>query len=361
MGTMNHLRTVQRLRLTLRVHCKARARPFATHRDPYPTTTPPPPTPSPSLLSQLPPRSETNNVGPFALQLDRSPKTSEDAKPWSQLSAAQRVKRTTARTTNFGVILAGAGLSAVIIYALATELFARNSPTVLYGEICEKLKASELITSQLHPPLIFHNTPPSSHVPRHRGRQVPAQLVVDSAGQEHLVFRFWVEGKGSRPVSASAPPDDPEEPLWDRAVKHARTVSGKVVDQSRRAFAFLVGEPLPAKPTTPRTVQPTAEPVREEKKSSGWGIAGLFSGIRGNLGGKTKEVQSQELDFEGEVHVDMIKNERGDFVYRHLFVDIPSECYIHQYLCPVADTAGRYTFPTSTAHIHRGYAAGPTG
>ncbi|KZP00837.1 hypothetical protein CALVIDRAFT_215039 [Calocera viscosa TUFC12733] len=321
---MNRLRTVQRLRLTVRVHYKPRARCFATHRDPYPTTTPPPPTGSPSLLSQLGPRSETNNVGPFALQLDRSPGKSEDTKPWSQLSAAQKVKRTTARTTNFGVILAGAGLSAVIIYALATELFARNSPTVLYGDICEKLKESPLITSQLHPPLIFHNNPPSSHVPRHRGRHVPSQLVVDSAGREHLIFRFWVEGKGSRPVSTSTPPDDPEEPLWDRALKHARSFSGKVVDQSRRAFAFLVGEPLPAAPTTPRAVQPQAEPVKEEKKPSGWGIAGLFSGIRGSLGSKQKEAQAQELDYEGEVHVDMIKNERGDFVYRHLFVDIPS-------------------------------------
>ncbi|EJU01037.1 hypothetical protein DACRYDRAFT_116871 [Dacryopinax primogenitus] len=320
---MNTLRTVQRLRLTVRVHLKSQTRFYATHRDAYPTSTPPP-TGTPSLLSQLPSRSDTSNVGPFALQLDRSPASSEDTKPWSQLNAAQRVRRTTARTTNFSVIIAGAGLSAIIVYALATELFARNSPTVLYGEICEKLKASSLITSQLHPPLIFHNNPPSLHVPRHRGRQVPAQIVVDSAGREHLIFRFWVEGKGSRPTLASEPPDDPEDPLWDRALKHARKFSVKVADQSRRAFAFLVGEPLPAAPTTPKTLPAPAEPVTEEKKPSGWGIAGMFSGIRGNMGGKKKAAQALELDFEGEVHVDMIKNERGDFVYQHLFVDIPS-------------------------------------
>jgi hypothetical protein len=50
--------------------------------------------------------------------------------------------RTTARTTNFTVILLGAGLSAVLIYALTSELFSKNSPTVLYGEACERIKAS---------------------------------------------------------------------------------------------------------------------------------------------------------------------------------------------------------------------------
>ncbi len=50
--------------------------------------------------------------------------------------------RTTARVTNFTVILFGASLSMVLAWALATELFARNSPTVLYGDACEKVKAS---------------------------------------------------------------------------------------------------------------------------------------------------------------------------------------------------------------------------
>ena len=50
--------------------------------------------------------------------------------------------RTTARTTNLAVILAGAGLSIVLIYALTSELFSRNSPTVLYNKACELIKSS---------------------------------------------------------------------------------------------------------------------------------------------------------------------------------------------------------------------------
>jgi import inner membrane translocase subunit TIM21 len=52
------------------------------------------------------------------------------------------VVRTTARMTNLTVILFGAGLSAVLVYALTTELFSKNSPTVLYTAACDKIKAS---------------------------------------------------------------------------------------------------------------------------------------------------------------------------------------------------------------------------
>ena len=57
------------------------------------------------------------------------------------------VMRTTARTTNFSVVLLGAGLSVVLLYALTSELFSKNSPTVLYGEACDKIKASPQVHS----------------------------------------------------------------------------------------------------------------------------------------------------------------------------------------------------------------------
>ena len=52
------------------------------------------------------------------------------------------VARTTARTSNLVVILAGAGLSIVLIYALTSEMFSPNSPTVLYNKACKLIKAS---------------------------------------------------------------------------------------------------------------------------------------------------------------------------------------------------------------------------
>ena len=50
--------------------------------------------------------------------------------------------RATARTSNLAVILVGAGLTGLLAYALTSELFSANSPTVLYNEACERIKAS---------------------------------------------------------------------------------------------------------------------------------------------------------------------------------------------------------------------------
>ena len=52
------------------------------------------------------------------------------------------VLRTTVRTSNLGVILLGAGLSALLIYCLTSELFSTNSPTVIYGDACERIRSS---------------------------------------------------------------------------------------------------------------------------------------------------------------------------------------------------------------------------
>ena len=60
----------------------------------------------------------------------------------THLSSGRIALRATARTTNLGVILLGAGLSALLIYSLTSELFSKNSATVLYGDACERIKAS---------------------------------------------------------------------------------------------------------------------------------------------------------------------------------------------------------------------------
>lgn len=56
------------------------------------------------------------------------------------------VLRTTARASNLTVILIGATLSVVLTYALATELFAKNSPTKIYNIACDKIKESKEVT-----------------------------------------------------------------------------------------------------------------------------------------------------------------------------------------------------------------------
>lgn len=115
-------------------------------------------------------------MGPFQLGINLQSQKQEKVKKWSELSGSGKgvcqfksiilmgrvdidkwwvVGRVTARTTNLTVILVGAGLSAVLVYALATELFARNSPTVLYNDACERIKASPAVRQFLSRPILY--------------------------------------------------------------------------------------------------------------------------------------------------------------------------------------------------------------
>lgn len=138
------------------------SRNYATHRDAL----------DPSLLSQSLDTKQgpaRESVGPFKLglsqtQLAQQPKV----KKWSELSTTGKgvficfecclysadrftvlVQRTTERTTNLTVILLGAGLSAVLIYCLTSELFSKNSPTVLHNDACDRINASPQVRPRI--------------------------------------------------------------------------------------------------------------------------------------------------------------------------------------------------------------------
>ncbi len=141
------------------------SRHYATHRD-----NPQPGLSTSSLLSQALDQKQRgvrreDTVGPFQLGLSQPSFNGGTAKKWSELSPKGKgqsltlpydeifkdfptdlntilAMRATARTTNLTVILFGAGLTTVLVYALTSELFSKNSPTVLYNEACERIKSS---------------------------------------------------------------------------------------------------------------------------------------------------------------------------------------------------------------------------
>lgn len=90
------------------------------------------------------PNARLDTLGPFPLNLNDTPISAGAVKqkPWSELNARGKVARGTARTTNLAVILIGGAFTCILAYALATELFARNSPTHLYEDACRKLENS---------------------------------------------------------------------------------------------------------------------------------------------------------------------------------------------------------------------------
>lgn len=144
-------------------------RQYATHREaPSNTHTP---LNSSSLLSQALNQKQgrfhrEDSVGPFQLGLSQPSYDNGSSKKWSELSPkgkGQSFKRiimmttfriilairATARTTNLTVILFGAGLTAILVYALTSELVSRNSPTVLYEEACQRIRSSPRVCGSI--------------------------------------------------------------------------------------------------------------------------------------------------------------------------------------------------------------------
>ncbi|KAG8984850.1 hypothetical protein FRB90_005081 [Tulasnella sp. 427] len=316
---------------------------LATHRE----------TPASSLLSQFPssypgdtsPGSSSRNarggfaggsdtLGPFPLGIRNPNDAKGKQKAWKELSTSGKVARGTARTTNLTVILIGGAFTCVLAYALATELFAKNSPTRLYDDACQKLNASPEVARYLSPPLKFHINAPSPNAPRHRNRHVSSQLAVDSSGREHLLLHFYVEAASPQFSSAES---EGLPALSDMTLESLTEWSTEtwndVVDSSKRAFAYLVGIQLPDSQradqsrSPPPTVGRQTEIGKPSKDAStAWSFAGLFSGLRGistASANPSNEAVAHGEWTEGEVHADLVKDDEGNFQYRYLLVDIP--------------------------------------
>jgi import inner membrane translocase subunit TIM21 len=212
------------------------------------------------------------------------------------------------------VILIGAGLSAVLVYALATELFAKNSPTVIYGESCDRIRSSHELARYLVPPYKFHNNPPSSSAspPRHRNRHIASQVAVDSAGREHLFLHFYMDSAVPNVPAASGSSwfDSDWNFSYQEAAHWVKTRATHALDSARRSFAYLTGTPLPSPPAPVRA--PSAGNSRTEIGKSGgegaWSFAGIFSSLKGKTRGLGAEADTDRGRYvTGEVHADLVK------------------------------------------------------
>lgn len=279
-----------------------------------------------------------DSVGPFHLGLiPPTPKDTGNTKKWSELNTRGKVVRTTARASNLVVILFGAGLSAVLIYALTSEMFSKNSPTVLYGKACELIKSSTRVAKYIDGPLTFHNNPPTGIRPRHRNHHLSSQIAVDSSGREHMLLHFFVQGQTPGSVSEDSESylnkamasiqsiaSEISEMSLDEVTQEINRRSKQVFESCKRMFRFLSGDDVstPSVPSAPHI------PAAEEKKPSGWmsGFTGMFSGLKGVSGSSaehTEDVPSLPTETEGEVHADLIMNDQGFFEFRYLLIDFP--------------------------------------
>ncbi|KAH9081945.1 TIM21-domain-containing protein [Lactarius deliciosus] len=318
-------------------------RQYATHRDPPSNTHPR--VDSSSLLSQALDQKQRkfrreDSVGPFQLGLSQ-PYGDGSSKKWSELSPKGKAIRATARTTNLTVILFGAGLTAILAYALTSELVSKNSPTVLYEEACQRIKSSPRVAKYLPGPLVFHNNPPSVLRPRHRNRHVSSQIVLDSSGREHMLLNFYVQANLNLPDShtsyfqsvsswvTDAVTNLPElswQETKDSAMHHAQ----ETVSSAKDLFRYLSGDPAPPQPAATHVTFP--EPLKREvptgdRKGFWSGVTGLFGSLRNTSRTGPQEGTSEaghgRLWHEGEVHADLVRDDSGYFVFRYILIDIP--------------------------------------
>jgi hypothetical protein len=115
-------------------------------------TTPPPPPPDPHpILSQINLAGESAraggdrpNVGPFPLPPgDRDAQVRAAGRKWRELNGSEKVGVAATQTSSLVVVLAGGVLAALVLYSTGTELWSEASPTRIFEDCVDRVRASE--------------------------------------------------------------------------------------------------------------------------------------------------------------------------------------------------------------------------
>lgn len=114
------------------------------------TAPPPPPDPHP-ILSQINLAGESAragaerpNVGPFPLPPgDRDAQVRAAGKKWRELNGSEKVGVAATQTSSLVVVLAGGVLAALVLYSTGTELWSEASPTRIFEDCVDRVRASE--------------------------------------------------------------------------------------------------------------------------------------------------------------------------------------------------------------------------
>ncbi|WFD31730.1 hypothetical protein MSPP1_002769 [Malassezia sp. CBS 17886] len=270
-----------------------------------------------------------------------------EGKPWKDLGARQRAARATVNTSRFFFIGAGALLTAAIVYALSTELFAPNSPTVIYEQACKILENSAKIHAYLLKPYQFQTSvaeyvgdysplnPPSR--PQRPSQSVSSRRDVNPrTGEETLFLHFFVKARDK----------DEEISYWQifrtGVLDSARWLKLKTLDGCDAAVDWwheqAAGAPTvrdadrtkssPAEPAKPWWVtRQLRGAVDNVHRAIGSGKDALGVASTDLLEPATTLFSSRPVSgtwTQGEVHIEMAKDKEGIYQYKKFFVDIPS-------------------------------------
>lgn len=263
-------------------------------------------------------------------------------KKWGDLSGGQKAARVTVNTSRLFVITFGATLTFVIGYALFSELFAQNSPTVIYNEACKLIEKSDKVHAHLLEPYRFQTSltdfrsdysplNPPSH-PHRPSQTVHSTRYMDPrTGHEMMVLHFFVQSR------------DKDEPLGYWQYARSSIITGgcwlkmKAIEGGMFVYEWWK-EQTSEEPIIRRPEAAPLEPTPPAPAEPWWITRKLRSFVHGvgTLVGQTSDaVGMSSLDFagtkpvpgtwtDGEVHIELAKDDNGVFQYKHFSIDIPS-------------------------------------
>ncbi|WVW80141.1 hypothetical protein I302_102116 [Kwoniella bestiolae CBS 10118] len=260
------------------------------------------------------------SVGPFPLGVGASGRR-KTWRSWKELGIGGKLVRTTQQTGNLAVILIGGTLFVILTLSLTTELFATNSPSVLYSKAVDMIRDSDALNPHLLPPLKFTHTP-SSSAPVRGSSPIPHTFVKHpTSGRDHMLLTFWVHGRGK---------DEPEQLGWLKGFYRSLEGYG-------RAGLIYVGliDDTNSQSEVDRLEEKEAPQSLKQKQQDaeqgtlGRWLGGFTSSLRTSTqGGKGKQstrgLPPPGTYTIGECRAEYVKNASGQYTLLSLFVDIPS-------------------------------------
>ncbi|GAA5911214.1 hypothetical protein JCM8208_005763 [Rhodotorula glutinis] len=282
------------------------------------------------------------SLGPFPLpHLEREARIHQSGQTWRQLGAGDKAKVAATQGASFVVVSFGAGLLVLVAYAFGSELFSEASPTRVFEDCVERVRADQELSTILPPPLSFHGSASSTRM--RRNRRISSSLSVDPrTGAETLFVRFYVEG--TDPLAAEAQAGE----TWLDWAK--RWIGPAVWEDSHRpgGYAPRLSNGLTEEEEEQRLERERRRAVDTERSKSwtGWAstkVGGVVGSMFGGLGGlrngpgadgeagasgpglfrRARKPRLGEYTT-GEVVAELQKDPvSGHFVYQQLFVALP--------------------------------------
>ncbi|WWC87883.1 uncharacterized protein L201_002781 [Kwoniella dendrophila CBS 6074] len=262
------------------------------------------------------------SVGPFPLGVGASGRR-KTWRSWRELGIGGKLVRTTQQTGNLAVILIGGTLFVILTLSLTTELFAKNSPSVLYSKAIDMIRDSDALNPHLLPPLKFTHTPNSS-APVRGSSPIPHTFIKNpKSNRDHMLLTFWIHGRSK---------DEPESLGWLKSFY-------KDLEGYGRKGLIAAGLINENEMETINQIslfndnKKEAEiPIQHEQGTLSKWFGGFTSSLRSSALGSSSSAKKDSLRglpppgtyTVGECRAEYVKNASGQYTLLSLAVDIPS-------------------------------------